>query len=439
MKAHSPCTEPASFLFTTWEGGGVVGPVLTVARGLADRGHQVRVMCESASRDQVEAAGLAFRPWKLAPNRPDRSRESCPLRDWEATTPQDGVARVIDHLMVGPAWDYARDVIAELDREPADVVVTSEMLPGVMAACESRGQRFAVFTANLCLYPIPGMPAFGPGLPPPATPGEEALHAAIMAGTVAMFDSGLASFNGTRRILGLEPLAHVTDQIHAADLYLLGTSRAFDFPVKQLPDRLHYVGPQIGEPAQPWISPWPGPESRPLVAVAFSTTFQNHAGVLQRTIDAAAGLPVRTLVTLSQIGENEVRAAANSVLVPSAPHDAVMREASVVVTHGGHGTVMRALVNHLPMLIIPHGRDQTENAIRITVRGAGLSLPPSASREEIAGAIRRLLEEPSFAAAARRLGSAVAQEIRDSPVVELLEALALKPRESACCAGRVSR
>lgn len=159
---HLPSNEPAKFLFTTWEGGGVVGPTLTVARDLADRGHKVRVMSDSANRDEVEAAGLEFRSWNLAPNRPAGSRDHCPLKDWEASTPREGVARVIDYLMVGPALEYARDVTAELDAEPADVVVTCEMLLGVMAACESRRQRFATFSANVCLFPIPGMPTFGP-------------------------------------------------------------------------------------------------------------------------------------------------------------------------------------------------------------------------------------------------------------------------------------
>ncbi len=278
------------------------------------------------------------------------------------------------------------------------------------------------------------MPTFGPGLPPPRDPGEEALRDEIAAGTVAMFDRGLASFNRTRAALGLGPLAHVTDQIDAAAMILLGTSRAFDFPVERLPGRLHYVGPQLADPAQarPWTSPWSAGDPRPLVAVAFSTTYQDHAPAIQKVVDAAADLPVRTLVTLGEIRADEVRAADNAELVPSASHDAVMREAAVVVTHGGHGTVMRALVNRLPMLIIPHGRDQGENAIRVTERGAGLCLPASASREEIRKALAALLEEPAFANAASRLGAAVAEEARRSPVADLLEELAERARSRAC-------
>ena len=108
----------------------------------------------------------------------------------------------------------------------------------------------------------------------------------------------------------------------------------------------------------------------------------------------------------------------------SAPHDEVMREAALVVSHGGHGTVIKALVRQRPMLVIPHGRDQNDNAVRVTERGAGLQLPPSASTEEIRLALQRLLAEPDFRRAAERLGRQVAEDVRSSPIVPELEALA---------------
>ena len=59
------------------------------------------------------------------------------------------------------------------------------------------------------------------------------------------------------------------------------------------------------------------------------------------------------------------------------------------------------------MLILPHGRDQNDNAARVTARGAGLSLPPEASVEQIRSALRRLIEEPAFSESAARLGAAI--------------------------------
>jgi UDP:flavonoid glycosyltransferase YjiC (YdhE family) len=102
-----------------------------------------------------------------------------------------------------------------------------------------------------------------------------------------------------------------------------------------------------------------------------------------------------------------------------------MAEAALVVTHGGHGTLIRAVAQGLPSLVIPHGRDQNDNALRVTERGAGLSLPPAATAAEIAEAARRLLSEPGFKAAAQRLGEAVRRNALASPVVQELEALAV--------------
>lgn len=422
-----------NYLFTTWEGGGNIAPVITVARKLLQRGHRVRLMSDEANREDADAAGIAFSPWQEAPSRPDRTPASCPIRDWEAANPQEGILRLLDKIMFGPALEYARDLIAELEREPADLVVTSEMLPGVLAACEARGQRVAVLAANLCLYPLPGMPTFGPGLPPPRTPEEEALHEQVRQGTISLFNSGTGGLNRARIALGLLPLQNALEQINVAEPYLLATSRAFDFPVQKLPKQIRYVGPQLGEPAwaRPWNSPWPASDQRPLVAVGFSTTYQAHEGVLQKVVDAAASLPVRTLVTLGQVAPGQVRPATNTALVPSAPHDVVMREAAVVITHGGHGTVMRALKHQRPMLIIPHGRDQAENAVRVTERGAGLKLSAGASQSEIETALRRLLNEPSFTAAARKLGAAIAEEAKNDPVVPLLEQAAARTENRA--------
>lgn len=162
-----------------------------------------------------------------------------------------------------------------------------------------------------------------------------------------------------------------------------------------------------------------------MIAVSFSTTFQNHGAVLQKVIDALAPLPARVLVTLGQsIAPDRLRPADNCVIIESAPHGEVMRCAALAVTHGGHGTVMRALVGRAPMLVLPHGRDQHDNAVRITERGAGLSLLPDAPVHHIRNACERLLLEPAFRAAARRLGDLVAREAEHSSIVEELETAA---------------
>jgi MGT family glycosyltransferase len=421
------------FLFTTWEGGGNVTPALEAVRKLVACGHRVRVMSEECNRPESEAAGATFIPWRSAPNRKDRSPESQTFQDWAAATPQEGLLSVIRDVWCGPALCYAQDVIEELRREPADLVVTCEALFGVMAGCESLGQRFVTLCPNISLAPLPGVPPLGPGLTPARNEEESAMQAEIARACRAMFDSGLPALNAARASLGLGPLECLLDQFRSAQTELLATSSAFDFPSSCLPANVRYVGPQLSDPhwARSWTPPWPRSDKRPLVTVSFSTTFQNHAGVLQKVIDALAPLPVRVLVTLGgSIKAGELRSADNCILLESAPHSVVMRESAFVVTHGGHGTVMRALVSRAPMLVIPHGRDQNDNAVRITERRAGLSLMPDASVEAIRAAGECLLNDQSFRAAATRLGDLVAGEAENSNIVQELESAA-KSNKSA--------
>jgi MGT family glycosyltransferase len=418
-------TGVRSFLFTTFEGGGSVPPMLTVARRVAERGHRVRVMSDACNQPECEAAGATFVPWSRAPSKAARTREHDTWDDWSQADPREGFRNLMDNLLVGPALEFAQDTIEELRREPADLVVGSEMLFGVPLGCEAIGQRHVLLAANIPLFPLPGHLPLGPGLTPPSTDEERAFVAALLAESLQMYAASLPALNDARRALGLPPLSSLMEQHDAAQALLFATSHAFDFAPPTLSPRVAYVGPQLDEPV--WAQPWSPPhaDDRPLALVAFSTTFQNHARVLQRVIDAISTLPMRAVVTLGgSIRDGEVRGADNVEIVASAPHGEILKQATLVVTHGGHGTVMKALAHRCPMLILPHGRDQEDNAARVTARGAGLKLDRGAGVEEIRAALSRLLTEPAFADGARRLGERIAEDATNSPIVEVLEALA---------------
>jgi MGT family glycosyltransferase len=415
---------PKSFLLATWEGGGSVPPMLDLAAQLAGRGHRVRVISDACNRPESEAAGARFIAWTRAPSKPERSREFDTWDDWSQANPAEGFANLMRNVLAGPALAFAQDLIEELEREPADLVVASEMLFGVALGCEAMGQRHVLLGVNIPLFPLPGFIPLGPGLKPARTPEEGALHAEIGAMNEQMLAASLPDFNAARAALNLSPIARMVDQHGGAEAQFIATAHAFDFAPAALPAKVAYVGPLLGEPAwaQSWRSPFAADDTRPLALVAFSTTFQNHAGVLQKVADAIASLPMKAVVTLgTSIRADEVRGANNVALMASAPHRAVLGEAALAVTHGGHGTVMKALAAGKPLLILPHGRDQEDNAVRVTERGAGLRLDRRADTDAIVQALSMLLAEPSYAAAARAMGAAIRREIETSSLLVQLE------------------
>ncbi|MGG5820715.1 nucleotide disphospho-sugar-binding domain-containing protein [Falsiroseomonas sp. HW251] len=423
------------FLFAVWEGGGNVAPTLGAVRRLVARGHRVRVLADDTARTEVEAAGALFRPWRSAPNRPDRRPETCYLQDWTAKDPGGELLALLDRVTIGPAAAHAADTLAELRRAPADAVVSSDLLFGPLIAAEAASVPAAVLAVNVSVMaPIPGMPPVGPGMAPPRTPAEHAMAAEAAAWFAARLNERLPVLNAARAGFGLAPLADAFDQPRRAAMTLLATSRAFDFDVPALPDGMRYVGPLLDEPdwARGWTAPWR--DARPLVLVAMSTTFQDQVGVIQRLLDAAATLPVRVVATLGPALEGTaLRVPCNAAVIARGSHDALMAEAALVVTHGGHGTVMRALSHGRPLLCIPMGRDQNDNAARVVTRGAGLRLDRDAPEEALRAAIATLLDDPRHAAAAAALGEAIAATDPKDALVEALEELAA--REPCRCAA----
>lgn len=418
-------------LVVCWEGGGNVPPTLGAVRALTDRGHDVRLIADDTMKAEAVEASAQFLPWKRAPNRPDRSIESCFVRDWEAADSLAGFQRACERVFVGPAKSYAEDILEALAMEPADILLGSDLLFGSMLAGEVAKIPTALLATNISLWPLPGHPPFGPGFPPARSAADKARDAEVSVVVEQAWDSCLPCLNAARAHFGLGLLDHVHEQPLRAGRHLLATGRSFDFPTERLPDHVRYVGPLLEIPS--WAhARWadqPACKMQPLVLVSFSTTNQGQADVLQRVISGLAAEPVRVVVTLGKALEGlRLQSPANVAILSNAAHDDLLTQARVVVTHGGHGTVMRSLCHGVPLVILPMGRDQNDNAARVVHHGAGLRLDPSATPHMLGEAVRRVLSEPGFAMRASALGRAIAEEGPASArLVAEIEDFALRP------------
>lgn len=416
----------ASFLLAHWSGPGNLCPMLTAARRLAQRGHRVRLIGDMDSKSEIEAAGFTFRPWK-------RAVPDCLTAD-AAATPQSVLNAVCDQVIFGPAASYAADTAEALDEERTDAVLAHDLLFGAALAAETRRIPVALMSPHVSVRPLPGIPPVASGLPPSRSAAEDLMFAQMNTDMATIMNEWLPCYNDLRSRLGLDRLAHVFQQYDRFDRILLAISPAFDFPCHRLPANFRYVGPLLDPPAwsRSWTAPWAGTPTRPRILVSFSTTVQAQGPILQRIIDALGHLDIDAVVTTGPAMHGEPLAAPPNVhLVPSAPHDAVMSEVSLVITHGGHGTVMRSLTHGVPLLILPMGRDQADNAVRVVERGAGLSLGENATEDEIGAAVSRLLAEPGVRAGAQRLGAAIEPDLSSMALVTEMESIALIDRRRA--------
>jgi MGT family glycosyltransferase len=417
-------TTPKRYLFAIIDGGGTVPADTSVIRAMVERGHDVRVLADRVLAPDLETTGAEHIPWERAPQRESLDPQSTIMKDWDTKTPFQAFGRVRDGAMVGPAGLFAADVRAELRRSPADVVVADFFVFGAQIAAEAEGVPFALLVSNVLSFPDSNTPPLGPGLKPARGPLGRARDRALNRFLVRLFDKRLDQLNEARRANGLEPLESVLENFERADRLLLMTSRAFEYESFTPPPNVRVVGPRLDDPA--WAGDWaPPPGNDPLVLVGMSSTYMDHAEVLGRVAAALGRLPVRGLVTTGpSIAPESIDAPANVTVVERAPHREVLRHAAAVVTHAGHGTVIKALAAGVPVVALPLGRDQLDNAARVAHHGAGLRLKPKASAETIARAVQRVIDEPSFGASARRIADAIAAEIAEDRVVAELEGLA---------------
>jgi UDP:flavonoid glycosyltransferase YjiC (YdhE family) len=137
----------------------------------------------------------------------------------------------------------------------------------------------------------------------------------------------------------------------------------------------------------------------PLVVVAPSTAQDPECRLLRVALEALADEPVRVLATTNRrVPERPLATVPpNAVLVDWLGYSQAMAAADLVICHGGHGTVARALGAGAPVLCCPAVGDMTENGARVAWSGAGLMLPwRLLGRRSLRAAVRRLLGQGAF-------------------------------------------
>ena len=375
----------ARILVVTWEGGGNVPPALELSRRMIARGHSVRVLGPQSIASRVEAARCQFRRFSRVP-----------VLDG-ARALEDQMELFLMGVLGGSG--SGRDLLDETERDPPDALVVDCMLLGALAAAE----RTKLPTAALV----------------------HLLYGMAVGDWSENFSALIEPANEVRSSFGLGGLARDQPVWASAwepcDRVLVCTPREFDVPVSPLPSNVRYVGP-LGE--APRLSE---PVGEPLALIGFSTTYQHQEAALQRTLDALSDMPVRALVTLGPgVRPGDIRLPPNAVAETWIPHAEAVPRCSIVVTHAGHGTIMSALSAGVPLLCMPMGRDQHENAARVEACGAGRSIAQEADAATIRAAIGGILAEPSYRMAARRMASVIREYEGGHRAVAELEALARK-------------
>jgi UDP:flavonoid glycosyltransferase YjiC (YdhE family) len=189
--------------------------------------------------------------------------------------------------------------------------------------------------------------------------------------------------------LGLGPLERFHGGI-SVEWALVATFPQLEYP-RTWPAEVEVTGPMSFELPYPDIALPAGEE--PLVLIAPSTSQDPANRLVRAALAALAGEPVRVVATINRAASGEPpEVPPNAVLVDWLSYSQVMPLASLVICHGGHGTVARALGEGIPVLTSPVAGDMNDRRPHRLGRGRAVGalalLPAGAAALGGAGAAR---------------------------------------------------
>ncbi len=333
--------------------GGDWPSVAELALSLSARGHDVHLIGDAPVLDALSDTSVALTEWPAE------------LRLTRFRSFAEGAPREERMGRMHTAWaEASREFGAEAARRFGAQAVISQLLCAVPARAfaEEAGVPWVFVNPSYYLGPNPARPItvdwpeMGPGLERTLVP-----------------------------------------VIESADLVLHATDPTFDLVPANLPVNHHYIGPLL------WSPPGPTPsyldDAGPSWAlVSLSTAaMPNEEELASAVVQALAGHPLRVLMTgQAAVQADALGAYSDNVHVERfVPHDSVLRNAALLVSHGGHGVVMRAMQHGVPMVLVPWGRDQAGVAARAERLGVARVVPRSElSIARLSGAVADVLANP---------------------------------------------
>lgn len=416
-QSSPPPISPQRILFVTEPGMGHVHPLLPVMHTLQARGHAVALATSRLYQERIEREGLPFYP--LGPHYSEERLEEFfpPIRYLR-----------IHYLRV--SYDFVRIFMASIPaRIPELQQITQVFQPSVVVAgpltfaaqlfCEQQALPWAVLSP-MTHFMSPSLHAPPAGFPRVETmpvtlrlPYRFGLKGALRAATMLMAPWRFA-LNRYRRQLGLPSHADpLSPQVVAPYLLIHTCSREYDYNRSDLPSQVHYIGPSVWDRPIDWQTPgWLAevPPNKPLVYVSLGTVFNTRLSVFRKIIRALGQLDVFGLVATGPGCPPDLFSAVPSnVRIESyIPQTALQAEPktrpALIISHGGVNTVLTALSDGIPLLCIPLGADQPDNAQRCVDVGAGLRLDRRLlTTARLKRAIHTLLSQDSFTRRAEQM------------------------------------
>lgn len=421
-------------VIATWGSFGDLHPYMALALELKARGHRAVIAAAPYYREKIEAAGINFHPMRPDLPPPD-SKESDEIIH-RATDMREGPRYVFTELLIAHIRESYADAVEAVKAEGgADLFITHSVPPIGALVADTTGVKWV----STVLAPIPFVSAYDPPSVPqyPSLRGFVALHPSIAK---VVFGLGKRTTNSwwrpisqLRKELGLpEGRNPIFEGQHSPTLVLALFSSVLaqvqpDFPPRTIITGFPFYDRKDEAPPAPELLRFLDQGEPPILFTLGSSAVWIAQDFYEISIEAARQLKQRALLL---IGDERNRPAAplpeGIAAFDYAPHSLVMPRACLNVHQGGIGTTGQALRAGKPMLVVPYGQDQPDNARRCAELGVARVIPRSRYTLKTAlDQLSELLNNPSYAQKADEVGQRVRSENGASKACDAIEEVLL--------------
>ena len=406
-------------VFTTWGSFGDLHPFMALALELQERGYVSVIATSPIYREKVEAQGIGFYPVRPDLPSPDGEKAADIIR--RVSNARWGPGYLFRELLIPHLRETYADTLAAVTAEGgADLLVSHQVPLTAPLVAEKTGIKWI----SSVLFPI----AFTSAYDPPTPPQLPALRAvATTHPLVARTLFGLGKWTTTSWV---EPIQRLRTELglrrsrnpifegqHSPTLVLALFSKVLsrlqpDFPSNTLITGFPFYDRNEDQQSLSEVSKFLDEGEPPILFTLGSSLVWIAKDFYRVSVEAAQKLGQRALLL---IGEKrnlpQTRLPDGIAAFDYAPHSLVMPRASVIVHQGGIGTTGQALRAGRPMLIVPYGQDQPDNARRCVRLGVGRTLSHTQfETRRVVRELSELLDNPAYREHAEKVGQQVAEE-----------------------------
>lgn len=377
-------------LFSFSGGNGHFQPLAPIIEAAHNAGHTILVACTHDMYETVHKAGFPSYVFASAtqqaqivektPLQPvDRRREEIDLRELFAR--QGARKRTPKIIQLCEEWK-------------PDLIVCDEVDFGSMIAAEFLG--------------IP-----------------HASVVVIASGSFIRPDVVAEPLDEIRAEYGLEPDPKL--KMLSRHLLIVPVPARFRDPAYPLPTTAHVIQPFALKTPR-FFKPFDGyDKTRPTLYFTLGTVFNTESGDLfVRVLRALQRVQANVIVTVGKhINPLEFGEQADHIYITQyIPQLDVLPHCDLVISHAGSGTVIGCLAHGVPMVLVPMGADQLNNAERCEALGIAQVLDViDATSDMIYQAITTTLTNPQFREATQRFKAEIQALPEPASVIPLLERL----------------